>query len=95
MKIGSAKQNKKKTKQVSKQEQTQQGIGAHTTNFAIWPVPYVCAQPYDPGSDNNGSFLAPSRSEFKTASQKLELAIFLYISWVFAVDIMIRRQGAF
>ena len=52
--------------------------GAHTTNFAIWPVPYVCAQPYDPGSDNNGSFLAPSPSEFKTARQKLELAIFLF-----------------
>ena len=68
--------------------------GAHTTNFAIWlKVPYVCAQPYDPGSDNNGSFLAPSPSEFKTARQKLELAIFLYISWVSAAGI--RRQGAF
>ena len=35
-------------------ERTNVQQGAHTTNSAVWQVPYACAQPYHPGSGSHG-----------------------------------------
>ena len=32
---------------------------AHTTNSAVWPVPYACAQPYHLGSGIHGQLFHP------------------------------------
>ena len=32
---------------------------AHTTNSALWPVPYQCAQPYHPGGGSHGHRFRP------------------------------------
>ena len=31
----------------------------HTTNFAVWPVPFTCAQPFHPGNGNQGKLFRP------------------------------------
>ena len=38
---------------------TQLYTEAHTTNSAVWPVPYACAQPYHLGSGSHGQLFRP------------------------------------
>ena len=42
---------------------------AHTTNSALWPVPYQCAQPYHPGSGSNEKLFRPSYDQSTWQSQ--------------------------
>ena len=31
----------------------------HTTNFAVWPLPFTCAQPFHPGNGSHGQLFRP------------------------------------
>ena len=31
----------------------------HTTNSAVWPVPFTCAQPFHPGNGSQGQLFRP------------------------------------
>ena len=49
------------------------GAETHTTNSAIWPVTYSCAQPYYPGRGSHLKGVGP----FESPTMKIDILIFL------------------